>query len=646
MRAIVRRLLREAAPRRAVRGDGRRAAATRDLRAALHGPAHADRRAAPPPPLAAAALRARGALAAAALPLPGAGAAGGDGVPDVRPRPVRASCSGPTSRRAPRAGTTRAARPASSRASAAGSLGLRAWAEAEREAAETERDADRRERRLRHVADAEALLRVVELLGRDARRPRGRGRRGRSGSRGCARSSDQWLGPERDREAVLEVIADLGGLGSVATRAPWSEVEQVIEARFEWERLPLEPLEGGAVHVGALDAMAGLPFRVVAIPGLVEGGYPGVFRPDPFLLDSERDGAPSPGSWPCGGRFPAGARGIRCPRLSLRSVRAARPASPPSSISSRSPLSPASPPLARLRGGLLALACPAVTRPRRAPHHPGPPRRGAPALPPRRLAGDRAPDPLVPPRRRAQRARAAALALLRRRRRDARGPAGGGSRARPDGERRTTRCSCRSRTRSTPASATASGCAARTQPRRRSPRARRSSRSRASRARRAGRGGSRATTASSWTSGGELGAQLDPLHARHPVSASRLATYARCGFQYLLQNVLRLQPAPEPEERRRIDPLERGDLFHRVAEAFLRERRDRGELPVTRRRGRAASGSREMAEEALAGPGRGQPAALHAAVGAREAALPRDDAGAGSRARRPPPRRRRPPTSS
>ncbi len=49
----------------------------------------------------------------------------------------------------------------------------------------------------------------------------------------------------------------------------------MLEARFEWERLPLEPVAGGAVHVGALDAMAGLPFRVVAIPGLVEGGYPG-----------------------------------------------------------------------------------------------------------------------------------------------------------------------------------------------------------------------------------------------------------------------------------------------------------------------------------------------------------------------------------
>lgn len=97
---------------------------------------------------------------------------------------------------------------------------------------------------------------------------------------------------------------------------------------------------------------------------------------------------------------------------------------------------------------------------------------------------------------------------------------------------------------------------------------------------------------------GALAAQLDPLQARHPVSASRLATYARCGFLYLLQNVLRLQPAPEPEERRRIDPLERGDLFHRVAEAFLRERRDRGELPVTDSAA-ARERLREMAEAAL-----------------------------------------------
>ena len=153
-------------------------------------------------------------------------------------------------------------------------LGLRAWGEAEREAGESEKDPDRRERRLRHVVDAEALLRVVELLGGTLD--------GLAGEAPWAEwverlrtVVDQWIGPERDRDAVLEVIADLGGLGSVAARASWAEVEQVLEARFEWERLPLEPLEGGAVHVGALDAMAGLPFRVVAIPGLVEGRLSG-----------------------------------------------------------------------------------------------------------------------------------------------------------------------------------------------------------------------------------------------------------------------------------------------------------------------------------------------------------------------------------
>jgi len=44
--------------------------------------------------------------------------------------------------------------------------------------------------------------------------------------------------------------------------------------------------------------------------------------------------------------------------------------------------------------------------------------------------------------------------------------------------------------------------------------------------------------------------------------------------------VLRLEPAEEPEERRRLDPLERGSLFHEVAEDFLRQQRDRGELPL------------------------------------------------------------------
>jgi RecB family exonuclease len=103
-----------------------------------------------------------------------------------------------------------------------------------------------------------------------------------------------------------------------------------------------------------------------------------------------------------------------------------------------------------------------------------------------------------------------------------------------------------------------------------------------------------------------LRARLDPLQAQRPLSASRLATYGRCGFQYLLQHVLRLSPTPEPEERRRIDPLERGDLFHKVAERFLRERRDAGELPLV-----AGEPVRErlhaLAEAALEGLVEGSP---------------------------------------
>ena len=104
----------------------------------------------------------------------------------------------------------------------------------------------------------------------------------------------------------------------------------------------------------------------------------------------------------------------------------------------------------------------------------------------------------------------------------------------------------------------------------------------------------------------EVKVGLDPTHERASTSASRLATFARCGFQYLLQHVLRLEPALEPEERRRLEPLERGLLFHEVAEKFLKERRDRGELPVEDSPAHLAR-LEALAEEALAAFVQGSP---------------------------------------
>jgi ATP-dependent helicase/nuclease subunit B len=95
-----------------------------------------------------------------------------------------------------------------------------------------------------------------------------------------------------------------------------------------------------------------------------------------------------------------------------------------------------------------------------------------------------------------------------------------------------------------------------------------------------------------------IAGRLDPVTAPYPISASRLATFARCGFQYLLQHVLRLEAALEPEERMRLDALERGSAFHDTAENFLRERREEGRLPV-----RDDEGERrrllELADESL-----------------------------------------------
>ena len=71
-----------------------------------------------------------------------------------------------------------------------------------------------------------------------------------------------------------------------------------------------------------------------------------------------------------------------------------------------------------------------------------------------------------------------------------------------------------------------------------------------------------------------------PSTAAGPISASRLATFARCGFQYLLQHVLRLEPALEPEERKRLDPLERGSALPRRGGALpARAARPRASCP-------------------------------------------------------------------
>jgi superfamily I DNA/RNA helicase/RecB family exonuclease len=64
------------------------------------------------------------------------------------------------------------------------------------------------------------------------------------------------------------------------------------------------------------------------------------------------------------------------------------------------------------------------------------------------------------------------------------------------------------------------------------------------------------------------------------VSPTRLETYARCPYRYLLDTVMRIEPLIEPEHTVEISPLERGKLIHQILWEFLMQlKKDRG-FPV------------------------------------------------------------------
>jgi hypothetical protein len=60
------------------------------------------------------------------------------------------------------------------------------------------------------------------------------------------------------------------------------------------------------------------------------------------------------------------------------------------------------------------------------------------------------------------------------------------------------------------------------------------------------------------------------VDSEHPISPSRVETYAKCPFQYFLINVLRTKPLDDPLEELEIDALTRGDLIHQVLAEYFR----------------------------------------------------------------------------
>ncbi len=426
--------------------------------------------------------------------------------------------------------------------------GLAHYAEEQRREAQRPSDEAAQRRRAARAQNAESLAAVVERLAATLERLAGTAS-WRDWSERLLAAIDEWLGPEHDRDTVCAVVKDLGGLEFAAPLARFEEVERVVAARFEWERMPMVRAEGSAVHVGVFDALAGVPFRFVAIPGLVEGGFPGLLRPDPFLLDAEREAL----SKAQDGAAPAGAAPATPAATGRQLGLFEDPATPVPRVAGIDPLPTSQDRLLaarrRFRRALAqATESLCLSYPRADP----------------RTGRERLPSLFFAAAASALHGRVLAASDLEAL------VAEDSLDALPILE--TLDASERDRARMRRGEDGAADAIAASSPHFR--------RSRHAAERRWSKD---LTMYDGLVSPlpADLALRLDPTTGGTPVSASRLATFSQCGFRYMLQYVLKLSPTLEPEERLRLSPLERGDLFHRVAEKFLRMERDAGRLPLT-----------------------------------------------------------------
>jgi len=74
---------------------------------------------------------------------------------------------------------------------------------------------------------------------------------------------------------------------------------------------------------------------------------------------------------------------------------------------------------------------------------------------------------------------------------------------------------------------------------------------------------------------------MDPVASDAPISCSRLEGIARCPFAFFIRHVLGIEPLEEMERDmgRWLDPIQRGDLLHRVFYRFMERLKADGESP-------------------------------------------------------------------
>jgi len=98
---------------------------------------------------------------------------------------------------------------------------------------------------------------------------------------------ETWIErPELTRQRLERVLRPLAQYAPAPSRDEYlARVREVLATQFYQEGSFGE----GRVFVGSIRAARGLRFRRVFVPGLVERAFPAIARPDPLLLDDERE---------------------------------------------------------------------------------------------------------------------------------------------------------------------------------------------------------------------------------------------------------------------------------------------------------------------------------------------------------------------
>ena len=92
-----------------------------------------------------------------------------------------------------------------------------------------------------------------------------------------------------DDRAVIQTLATATGEDIADEEVSFETFARLIEDLLAERLAPTNVYRSGRVVVASLSAAAGLPFKLVLIPGLVERSFPPPVQQDPILLDPERE---------------------------------------------------------------------------------------------------------------------------------------------------------------------------------------------------------------------------------------------------------------------------------------------------------------------------------------------------------------------